>query len=249
MLLTKPDLAAVSSSTQHSNTSENHTISLQYGPLLPLSASNQRAQRPSTRLENMLEIETETERAADPYQPISNKEQSLSHGYNSTTTREGIQEQAALESYPNFQDKRRKTTSLTTLDSLKRRLYNRSLASVQQIYSVLRLSSSDSYRSSTSWRSSWISLTSLSHSIRSDLGSLTQKCDSILSRKEREFWSEIIDESQILPSFDRRPDYAFLAPSRRSCCDLGRPRDSSCRECGFSGWNALASMGRLDFNK
>ena len=247
MLLTKTDLATISSNTQHSNTTESCNISLQHDPLSASSAGNHRARQPSTRLDNIPRTETEGERAAEPYKLISNRKQYFSYRHNSATTRDSAQEQSTLD--PNFQNKKRNTTSLMTLDSLKRRLSNMSSASVQHIYSVLRLSSSDSYRSSTSWRSSWISLASLSRSIKSDQGSPAQKGTSILSKKEQEFWTEIIDESQVMPSFDRRPAYAFVAPSRRSCCDLGRPRDPSCTECGFSGWHVLASMGRLDCGK
>ena len=80
----------------------------------------------------------------------------------------------------------------------------------------------------------------------SDRESPIQQETTIISKTEQEFWTEIIDESQVLPSFDRRPVYGVIAPYKRRCCDLGGPRDLSCSKCGFSGWHALASTGQLD---
>jgi hypothetical protein len=160
--------------------------------------------------------------------------------------REGVAEQVALRPAPlPFSKGKDNTASIITFESLKTRLSNRRSSSIQQVRSVLRLSFPGSYRSSISWRSSWISVKSLGRSIRSkgSLGErLTSGLSDELSKDEQEVWNDIIDESQFFPSHDLMPAYSFLAPLPRLCC-ASTDEGSICSKCGFSERHAQASVG------
>jgi hypothetical protein len=142
---------------------------------------------------------------------------------------------------PRPEKKRQTTTSIITYESLKKRLSHRASSSIQHVHSVLRLSLSDSYRSSLSWRSSWISGKSLGLSIRSEKGSFIEQHNSRLSKDELELWNDIIDESQLLPTQDLRPTYQFLVLRERPCCTSRC--GATCKKCGFSVRHAQASAG------
>jgi len=152
---------------------------------------------------------------------------------------EALSEQAS--SPPRFEKKRQSTTSIITYESLKKRLSHHASSSIEHVYSVLRLSLPPSYRSSLSWKSSWVSGKSLGLSLRSEKGSFMEQRISRLSKDELELWKDIIDESQLLPAQDLRPTYQLLVPRQRQCCtSLGI---TPCKKCGFSARHAHASAG------
>jgi hypothetical protein len=151
------------------------------------------------------------------------------------------------------------------LESFSKRLRNRSPSYIEHVYSVVRLSLSDSYRSSTSlegvasWRSSWMSISSAGS--RSSKAETTQlplqsseeqpqqgltesgrrifyRVTAPLLKGEREIWNEIIDEAQFLPVPDSRPVNTYSDLSDQYCPGQLDPFDNSCSHCGFAiGWH------------
>lgn len=142
---------------------------------------------------------------------------------------------------PRSEEERKSTASVITYESLKKRLSHRASSSIRHVHSVLRGSLSDSYRSSLSWKSSWVSGKSLGLSIRSENESFVEQQHSKLSKDELELWNDIIDESQLLPKRDPRTAYEFLALRKRPCCTS--QHRTTCKNCGFSVLHSQASAG------
>ncbi|KAF4625417.1 hypothetical protein G7Y89_g12752 [Cudoniella acicularis] len=135
-----------------------------------------------------------------------------------------------------------------SVDTLSRRLQNRSLSYVQEVHSILTLSSTNSYISSSlgsasSWGSGLISRGSVrsklsnvsnssqmlprppdpqSHQRPSNLAqSIISKVKATLSKAEQDVWDEIIDDTQFLPHVPmppKRPAYNEIALCQRPCC-------------------------------
>ena len=169
--------------------------------------------------------------------------------YSSEESREGAPEQSAL--HPGSSDlvqRRQNTPSAVSFDSLKRRLSNRASSSLQHVHSVLRLSFPSSYRSSLSWKSSWMSGRSFVQSVGSDRSSFGELVTDGLSKGEHEVWKDIIDESQIFPLHDVSSAYSFLAPRKRLCCE-SRDDGLSCGTCGFHNVHAQASGGAIGWTR
>ncbi|KAF4630819.1 hypothetical protein G7Y89_g7313 [Cudoniella acicularis] len=169
-------------------------------------------------------------------------------------------------------DRDSKTQSADSLARLARRLSARSPEYIQHVYSILRFSMTDSSRSSLShgstrsWRSSWMSFTSeksrnsepshvldISYPLGTGETSGSQLAaigDSYFTRArfraskgERQIWEEIFDETQLLPSFDQRPDYQEMSLAHRKCCGLDDLRTIPCEHCGFDRIHAWARRG------
>ncbi|KAH8670162.1 hypothetical protein BGZ60DRAFT_563677 [Tricladium varicosporioides] len=163
-----------------------------------------------------------------------------------TTSRQGLQNT----------DHRSKYRSAIDHETIASKLPHRSPSYIQHVTSVLRISSSNSCRSSlstTSWRSSWMSICSV-FSRKSD----TPSADGISSpipidenvgntfttrrahQSEREIWEELINESELIPAPDRRATNGEISLNNRPCCLLPNFISKSCSTCGFSAVHAWA---------
>ncbi|KAF4628003.1 hypothetical protein G7Y89_g10147 [Cudoniella acicularis] len=110
---------------------------------------------------------------------------------------------------------------------------------VEHINSVIR------YSSSNSWRSSIISIASSCKSRGSSLRNResgsedgrnsTVSTDLPLSAKEQKSWDDLVDESNLTPSARSRPTYQEISLESRPCCQLVcQSIEHGCNKCGFS---------------
>ncbi|KAH6673277.1 hypothetical protein B0J14DRAFT_592910 [Halenospora varia] len=153
---------------------------------------------------------------------------------------------------------------------LKSQLRDRTPSYVQHVFTVLRLSSTGSFRSSLSTstgRSSWMSFRSgLSRNSKSS--HVMQISPPVLSDQqghstspnwqsrpsaaamnrlqdvEEDIWHELIDESKLIP-VDFRPHYREISLSSRPCCGLADNIEYPCSICGFCPIHAWARRGEV----
>ncbi|KAH6673276.1 hypothetical protein B0J14DRAFT_701220 [Halenospora varia] len=162
-----------------------------------------------------------------------------------------------------------KTKSVDGLAGLARRLSARSPDYIQHVYSILRFSMTDSSRSSLSYgstrskRSSWMSFTSeksrnsepyhtLDISKPPSTAEISISYPLVMNKhqpagsrarwspSEHEIWEEMVDESQLVPYPDQRPDYQEMSLIHRKCCGLSDTLTATCKACGFGRIHAWA---------
>ncbi|KAF4625416.1 hypothetical protein G7Y89_g12751 [Cudoniella acicularis] len=163
---------------------------------------------------------------------------------------------------------RPKESSALNAGILATLLPNRSPSFVNRIRSTLRLSSTDSCRTSASdksmltWRSSWMSFSSRNTRLskllpeQQSLSAHQETLDdpkvysnyslpsSGVSKGKQEVWDELIIESEV-ESRHTLPKYLFnLIQMDRKCCGLLNPTIRECKECGFlvSHWYATLCL-------
>lgn len=125
-----------------------------------------------------------------------------------------------------------------SIRSLQRRLAGKAGSdTIDHIQSVLRFSTSNSWRSSiASFASSWKSRgSSLLHrqSVMDDAGTSEEP---MLSSYEQMSWDELVDETKLAPPAKSRPIHQEISLSLRPCCRAVDDFDEgfSCSTCGFS---------------
>ena len=101
---------------------------------------------------------------------------------------------------------------------------------LKHVSSVLR------YSSSNSWRSSLGSLSSRASSFMSRTAA-HDKSNTIalgLTVEEHKIWKELVDESRLKPTVPSRPQYRTVSPLCRLCCRRDVSGVAVCWECGFT---------------
>lgn len=146
--------------------------------------------------------------------------------------------------------------STQSIARFSRQLSTRSQSCVRHVSSVWRASLSESFRSSisirsiTSLRSSWRSV----NSTRSKLSEAeaANKLAQSFSKMEQDLWTELVDETRLLPTSPPRPIFGHsgdLSLTHRSCCLLfdRSGSEACCGYCGFAPIHAWTRKGtRLD---
>jgi ankyrin repeat protein len=134
-----------------------------------------------------------------------------------------------------------KTYSTLSIRSLQRRLAGQvSNDAMDHINSVLRYSSSNSWRSSIkSYASSWKSRASSLPNRESLRDGAEPDTEPNLSSSEQQSWDELVDETQLAPSAQSRPFHQEISLSSRPCCsNMGSVNrlgpEFLCHICGFS---------------
>jgi len=132
-----------------------------------------------------------------------------------------------------------------SIRSLQRRLAGKAgVDTINHIHSVLRFSSSNSWRSSiTSFASSWKSRgSSLLHGqsamddVELSTGPTEVRTGPKLSPCEQTSWNELVDETKLAPSAQSRPVPQEISLNGRPCCGTidNFDQGDSCSTCGFS---------------
>lgn len=105
-----------------------------------------------------------------------------------------------------------------------------SAAYLKHVNSVLR------YSSSNSWRSSLGSLSSRASSLMSRTAA-HDKSNTValgLTVEEHKIWKELVHESKLKPPTPSRPHYGIVSPLCRLCCRRDVSGVAVCLECGFT---------------
>jgi len=148
----------------------------------------------------------------------------------------------------NSRDDPRKRFS--TLSFLREQLGDKSYPEVylKHINSVLR------YSSSNSWRSSWTTLSSRASSLLSKRDSTMKRHqrfgedappgtghDANITLNEEEVWNQLVNEDSVAPNSISVPSYHSISPLNRNCCSKPIPSIDytyraygACKNCGFS---------------
>ncbi|PMD32026.1 ankyrin [Hyaloscypha variabilis F] len=160
----------------------------------------------------------------------------------------------------NSRDEPRKRFS--TLSFLREQLGDKSYPEVylKHINSVLR------YSSSNSWRSSWTTLSSRASSLLSKRDSTMKHHqrfgeeapppgsgqDANITLNEEEVWNQLVSEDSVAPNSIPVPSYHSISPLNRNCCS--NPNSlldiayEACENCGFSpGHHHAIQFGALSY--
>jgi ankyrin repeat protein len=123
-----------------------------------------------------------------------------------------------------------KTASSSILNIGKQLGHKFSAAYLKHVNSVLR------YSSSNSWRSSLGSLSSRASSLMSRTATHDKSITVAfgLTVEEHKIWKELIDESRLKPTIPSRPQYGIVSSHFRLCCCREVSLVAVCRECGFT---------------
>jgi ankyrin repeat protein len=134
------------------------------------------------------------------------------------------------------------TSTSLSIRSLQRRLAGKvGSDAIDHINSVLRYSSSNSWRSSIkSYASSWRSRESSLRNSESLADGPSTGAELNLSSNEQRSWDELVDETQLAPSAQSRPIHREISLTSRPCCAAigaidSLDQESLCSICDFSG--------------
>jgi hypothetical protein len=155
----------------------------------------------------------------------------------SSTNQSPLPQARDLEMLANTQQSSSSDKALS-IRSLQRRLAGKAgVDTINHIHSVLRFSSSNSWRSSiTSFASSWKSRgSSLLHRL-SAMDDAELSTGPKLSACEQTSWSELVDETKLAPPAQSRLVPQEISLNGRPCCGTIDDFDQgdSCSTCGFS---------------
>lgn len=123
-----------------------------------------------------------------------------------------------------------KRASSSILNIGKQLGHKYSAAYLKHINSVLR------YSSSNSWRSSLSSLSSRASSLmsRSAAHDRSNSAAPGITVEEQKIWKELVDESKLEPPTQSRPHYGTVLPLPRRCCRRDVSGLAVCWICGFT---------------